>query len=93
MRSGALSRLSTAERFRREIEAAEADGVARGDMRLRLTLGDMSKLRRDGSLAVSDISFTGGVMRFLGVHVEQGGFSESSLARSAEPDSDAKAEG
>jgi hypothetical protein len=50
-------------------------------MRLRLTLGDASALKRDGSLAVSDISFVGGEMRFLGVLVEAGGIPESKLDR------------
>ncbi|MCR5880618.1 hypothetical protein [Phenylobacterium sp. J367] len=56
-----------AERFRYEIEAAVAEGVKAEDMRLHLTLGDASKLRRDNAVAVTDISFTGGVMRYLGV--------------------------
>jgi hypothetical protein len=66
-------------RFRQEIEHAEARGVARADMTLKLTLGDVNKLRRDRSLPVADISFAGGVMRYLGVAIDQGGVAESSL--------------
>ena len=74
---------TVAVRFRREIEAAEADGVDRAEMILRLTLSDASHLRRDSALPVSDISFAGGTMRFLGVVVEPGGIAESTLERSS----------
>jgi hypothetical protein len=70
---------TVAARFRREIEEAEAGGVARADMKLKLTLGDANKLRRDKDLPIADISFAGGGMRFLGVTVEQGGVAASSL--------------
>ena len=69
--------------FRKEIEAAEADGVHRNDMTLRLTLSDVTALKRDRDLPVADISFTGGVMRYLGVKIEQGGVPESVLDRGA----------
>ena len=72
---------SPAALLRTQIEKAEAEGVTREDMTLKLTLGDVSQLKRDASLAVSDISFTGGVMRFLGVKVEQGGVTSSLLDR------------
>jgi hypothetical protein len=72
-------RRSPAAIFRREIEAAEAEGVARADMKLSLTLSDMSLLKRDPSLALSDISYAGGGMRVLGVEVGPGG--ESRLDR------------
>jgi hypothetical protein len=48
-------------------------------MTLRLTLTDVSKLKRDESLAVADISFSGGEMWFLGVRVEAGGVPVSLL--------------
>jgi hypothetical protein len=73
---------SAAVRFRSEIEKAAADGVPREDMALHLTLGDVSDLKRDGTLAVSDISFQDGVMRFLGVKVEEGGVTSSVFRRS-----------
>ncbi|MBV9993796.1 MAG: hypothetical protein JO127_01160 [Caulobacteraceae bacterium] len=75
-------RLSPAVQFRGEIERAEADGVARDDMTLRLTFGDASQLKRDVSVPLADISFTKGVMRFLGVKVTQGGVAVSVLERS-----------
>lgn len=65
--------------FRGEIEKAEAAGHAREDMTLRLTLADASKLKRDASLAVTDISFSDGAMWFLGVKTEAGGVSVSVL--------------
>lgn len=72
---------SVAGRLRGQIEAAEAEGVTREDMTLKLTLSDASHLKRDSTLAVTDISFTDGVMRFLGVKIEQGGVTASSLER------------
>jgi hypothetical protein len=72
---------SAANHFRAEIEKAEADGVARADMMLRLTFRDMHQLKRDPDIAIADISFAEGVMRFLGVKVEQGGVAESALDR------------
>lgn len=68
--------------FRSEIEKAEAAGAAREDMLLRLTLSDVSRLRRDRNLAVTDISFIDGVMRFLGVKVDEGNVSASVLSPS-----------
>lgn len=72
-------RRSPAAIFRKEIETAEADGVDRAAMKLTLTLSDLSLLKRDPTLALSDISFSDGVMRFLKVEVVQGG--ESRLDR------------
>ena len=69
--------------FRAQIEAAEAEGAHRDDMTLRLTLNDVTKLKRDPDLPLADLSFTGGVMRYLGVKVEQGGVAESVLDRGA----------
>ena len=69
--------------FRSQIEAAEAEGVHRDDMTLRLTLSDVTALKRDRDLPVADISFAGGVMRYLGVKIEQGGIAESILDRGA----------
>lgn len=69
--------------FRTQIEAAEAEGVDRNDMTLRLTLNDATALKRDRELPVADLSFAGGVMRFLGVKIEQGGVPESVLDRGA----------
>lgn len=68
-------------RFRGQIEAAVADGVAREDMTLRLTLRDTNLLSRDRQIPVADISYAGGVMRFLGVRIETGGIPQSALDR------------
>ena len=81
--SPATKPLSAAGRLRVVIEAAEADGARREDMTLRLTLRDVDQLKRDRSLALEDISFAGGVMRYLGVKIEQGGVAESVLDRPA----------
>ena len=78
-------RITTATRLKELIEAAEAGGVLREDMVLRLTFGDVSQLKRDASLALEDIRFAGGVMRFLGVKIEQGGVAESILDRPTKP--------
>jgi hypothetical protein len=69
--------------FRDAIEKAELDGVARDDMLLKLTLSDASELKRDRTVAVADISFTGGTMRYLGVKVSQGGVPQSTLETGA----------
>ena len=70
---------NVAVRFRQEIEQAEARGIARVDMTLKLTLGDVHKLQRDRSVPIADISFAGDVMRYLGVAIDKGGVVESSL--------------
>lgn len=74
-------RLGPAVRFRNEIEQAEAQGVSREDMSLELTLSDVSLLKRDPNLAVSDIGFKDGTMRFLGVRIQEGGVQESRLVK------------
>lgn len=81
MKASASRRAVAAVHFRTEIEKAEAEGVAREDMTLRLTLNDVNQLRRDNNLPVADISYAGGVMRYLGVKIEQGGVAESMLTR------------
>jgi hypothetical protein len=72
-------RTSTASRFRSQIEKAEADGASRADMTLQLTRSDVSDLKRDPKVPVTDISFAGGVMTFLGVKIVQGGVATSVL--------------
>jgi hypothetical protein len=69
----------SAELFRAAIEKGVQEGYGVDDMLLRLTLGDASELKRDRSLAVEDISFKDGVMRFLGVKVAPGGITTSRL--------------
>src|SRR5690606_4669201 len=57
----------TAVVFREAIAKAEAEGVDKDGLILRLTLRDGADLKRDRTLALSDISFSDGEMRFLGV--------------------------
>jgi hypothetical protein len=82
----APKRASAAQHFRIEIEKAETAGVPREDMSLHLTLNDVNQLKRDRSLPVTDISFAGGTMRYLGVKVVQGGSSVSVLRHADDPD-------
>lgn len=65
--------------FREAIENAAGQGVDVKAMTLHLTRADASLLKRDGTLAVSDISFADGVMKFLGVTVQEGGVVTSEL--------------
>lgn len=71
----------TAVVFREAIAKAEAEGVDKDALILRLTLRDGVDLKRDRTLALSDISFSDGEMRFLGVKVAQGGVTTSVLDR------------
>jgi hypothetical protein len=75
--------VSVAAAFRQEIEKSCAEGLDPDAMTLRLTHSDASKLKRDSAIAVSDISFADGVMRYLGVKVVEGSSAESSLDRGA----------
>ena len=77
------ARRSVADLFRGQIEKAEADGVERSAMILRLTFSDAQQLKRDPGVALTDISFADGAMRYLGVKVEQGGPTQSALDHSA----------
>jgi len=77
-----LARTSPAVRFRAEIEEALGEGLAREDLTLKLTHGDVSLLKRDRNVPIADISFAGGAMRFLGVVIEEGGVTRSELVRS-----------
>jgi hypothetical protein len=83
-RKGAAVRTNRPETFRTAIEKAEAEGARRDEMVLRLTSRDAADLKRDKTIAVADISFAGGVMRFLGVKVVQGGLEPSALDVSGE---------
>ena len=67
--------------FRGLIESAVAEGLAAEDMTLRLTHGDVLKLKRDRDIPIADISFAKGEMRLLGVRVQEGGVAASSLDR------------
>ena len=65
--------------FRRAIDKAAEDGVARDQMVLHLTLRDEAHLKMNRTLPIEDISFAGGEMRFLGVKVVKGGVTVSKL--------------
>lgn len=85
-RTGPIRRKGpAAPRFRAEIEAAEAAGVKKKKMVLRLTLRDVSELKRDPSVAIEDIRYADGEMKFLGVAVAQGGVTESVLDTGEKP--------
>jgi hypothetical protein len=78
----ARRRGSAAEEARLAIEQAEADGVAREAMTLRMTLRDASELKRDRKVPMADISYGPDGMRYLGVLVDQGGgVTQSGLDR------------
>jgi hypothetical protein len=77
----ARRRGSSAEEARYLIEAADADGVKRADMTLRMTLRDVSELKRDPKVPMADISYGPDGMRYLGVAVDQGGVTQSTLDR------------
>ncbi len=67
------------KKFRAEIEQARLDGIDPSALLLRLTLSDMSRLRRDREIAADEISFAGDEMRYLGVKVAGGDVETSAL--------------
>jgi hypothetical protein len=77
----ARRRGTSAEEARLLIEAAEADGVKRAAMTLRMTLRDVSELKRDPKVPMADISYGPDGMKYLGVAVDQGGVTQSTLDR------------
>jgi hypothetical protein len=72
---------SAAEEARMAIEQADEDGVKRAAMTLRMTLRDASELKRDPKVPMADISYGPDGMRYLGVVVDQGGVTQSTLDR------------
>lgn len=70
---------SPRERFKLEIEKAVSQGADPEGMVLQLTLGDVSRLKRDRAISTADISFDNGEMRYLGVKVAAGHVDASSL--------------
>ena len=67
------------QKFRSAIEQAKLDGLDPAAMVLRLTLGDISRLKRDRAVAADEISFAGDEMRYLGVKVIGGDVETSAL--------------
>ena len=72
---------SSAEEARYLIEQADADGVKRSAMTLRMTLRDVSELKRDPKVPMADIAYGPDGMTYLGVAVDQGGVTSSTLDR------------
>lgn len=66
--------------FRAAIAAADRDGADREALLLRVTHRDASLLKLSPSVALDEISFADGQMRFLGVRVEVGAVTVSGLA-------------
>jgi hypothetical protein len=71
--------LPPGQKFRAAIEQAKADGLEPSSLMLRLTLADVSRLKRDRAIPASEISFADGEMRYLGVKVVEGDVTTSSL--------------
>jgi len=67
------------KKFRAAIEQARIDGIDPSALVLRLTLGDVSRLKRDRNIAADEISFAGDEMRYLGVKVVGGDIETSAL--------------
>lgn len=75
-------------RFGREIQKALTAGTGAGDLTLRLTLMDASKIKRDREVAMADVSFSPEGMRYLGVRVVEGGVKSSELFSGPLPEAD-----
>jgi hypothetical protein len=65
--------------LRQWIAAAELKGHVARDMLLRLTRSDAAALKRHPDVAVHEVSFASGEMRFMGVRVQEGGVTSSVL--------------
>jgi hypothetical protein len=71
--------LPPGQKFRVAIEQAKADGLEPSSLMLRLTLADVSRLKRDRAIPAAEISFSDGEMRYLGVKVVEGDVTTSQL--------------
>jgi hypothetical protein len=67
------------KKFRAAIEQARLEGIDPSALLLRLTLSDVSRLKRDREIAAEEISFADGEMRYLGVKVVGGDVETSAL--------------
>ena len=63
------------------IAAAEHDGLTASELLLRLTSRDAAALKRNPEVAVHEVTFAAGEMRFLGVKVQEGSVPDSVLER------------
>lgn len=71
------------QRLRDLIAEALAGGAAAEDLVLRLTTRDASALKRHPSVAMHEVAFAGGEMRFLAVKVEEGAVAAPEITRRA----------
>jgi hypothetical protein len=71
------------KQLRQWIAAAELDGHVVGDMLLRLTCSDAAAVKRHPDVAVHEVSFAMGEMRFMGVRVQEGAVTTSVLELTA----------
>nr|QQZ48859.1 hypothetical protein JKL49_16320 [Phenylobacterium glaciei] len=77
----------TIEDLRAAVAKAEADGVSRDTMLLRLTFRDESLIKRSPEVGLDEVSFIDGEMRFVGVRVKVGNIPSAcwTLTRSPIP--------
>ena len=76
----------TIEDLRAAVTKAEADGVSRDTMLLRLTFRDESLIKRSPEVGLDEVSFIDGEMRFVGVRVKVGNIPLSLLDIDPQPD-------
>ncbi|MES2036098.1 MAG: hypothetical protein V4466_18170 [Pseudomonadota bacterium] len=74
----------TIAQLRDAIAQAQGEGIRAKDMVLHLTLRDESRIKRSRDVAMDEVSFNDGEMRFLGIRVITGDVTVSALDR-AEP--------
>lgn len=75
-----MPRSDTITALRGLISDADGKGADRADLLLNLTHRDPALLKRSPAVAMEEISFLGGEMRFLGVKVEVGAVTVSALS-------------
>lgn len=76
----------TIEDLRNAVAKAEADGVSRDTMLLRLTFRDESLIKRSPDVGLDEVSFIEGQMRFVGVRVVVGNIPLSVLDTDPQPE-------
>jgi hypothetical protein len=77
------------DQVRQWIADADGQGLLRADLQLYLSHRDLSGLKRSPSVRIDEISFSDGMMRFLGVEVVDSASSASRLGpRTAAADAD-----
>ncbi|RAK58054.1 hypothetical protein [Phenylobacterium deserti] len=71
------------KQIRQWIATAEGRGLVRSDMTLHLSNRDLSGLKRNSGVRIDEISFSEGVMSFLGVAIAPEAAASSRLDTSA----------